>query len=99
MKAPFVAFGAVWFCYFAAIGMFNPYAPLWFKDLGYSTLAIGGIVSLQSWTRVLAPYGWGWLGGLHPRVDWTNGCIAVTNAEIDEIWSLVPNGTPIEITG
>ncbi len=62
MKAPFVAFGAVWFCYFAAIGMFNPYAPLWFKDLGYSTLAIGGIVSLQSWTRVLAPYGWGWLG-------------------------------------
>lgn len=62
VKAPFAAFGAVWFCYFAAIGMFNPYAPLWFKDLGYSTLAIGGIVSLQAWTRVLAPYGWGWLG-------------------------------------
>ncbi|MFO1272996.1 MAG: MFS transporter [Rubrivivax sp.] len=62
MKPPFAAFGAVWFCYFAAIGMFNPYAPLWFKDLGFSTLAIGGIVSMQSWTRVIAPYGWGWLG-------------------------------------
>ncbi len=62
MKAPVVAFSAVWFSYFAAIGMFNPYAPLWFKDLGFSTLAIGGIVSLQSWTRVVAPYGWGWLG-------------------------------------
>jgi murein L,D-transpeptidase YafK len=29
--------------------------------------------------------------------DWTNGCIAVTNAEIEEIWRLVPDGTPIEI--
>jgi murein L,D-transpeptidase YafK len=29
--------------------------------------------------------------------DWTWGCIAVTNAEIEEIWRLVPNGTPIEI--
>ncbi|WP_411892602.1 L,D-transpeptidase family protein [Yoonia sp. SDW83-1] len=28
---------------------------------------------------------------------WTNGCIAVTNAEMREIWSLVPNGTPITI--
>lgn len=29
--------------------------------------------------------------------DWTNGCIAVTNAEMDEIWNLVPDMTPIEI--
>jgi len=29
--------------------------------------------------------------------DWTDGCIAVTDSEIDEIWSLVKNGTPIEI--
>lgn len=38
-----------------------------------------------------------WLGPLHRQVDWTDGCIAVTNAEIDEIWSLVPAGTPVEI--
>lgn len=31
------------------------------------------------------------------RLDWTDGCIAVTNAEIEEIWQLVPDGTPIEI--
>ena len=43
--------------------------------------------------------GWGWLGGLHRRWDWTNGCIAVTDAEMREIWSLVPDGTPIEIKG
>ena len=29
--------------------------------------------------------------------DWTKGCIAVSNADIEEIWQLVPNGTPIEI--
>lgn len=29
--------------------------------------------------------------------DWTDGCIALANAEIAEIWSLVPDGTPITI--
>jgi murein L,D-transpeptidase YafK len=29
--------------------------------------------------------------------DWTRGCIAVTNEEMDEIWELVEDGTPIEI--
>ena len=29
--------------------------------------------------------------------DWTDGCIALTNAEITELWTLVPDGTPIEI--
>lgn len=29
--------------------------------------------------------------------DWTNGCIAVYNDEIREIWNLVDNGTPIII--
>jgi murein L,D-transpeptidase YafK len=29
--------------------------------------------------------------------DWTNGCIAVKNAEMDEIWTAVRDGTPIRI--
>jgi murein L,D-transpeptidase YafK len=33
----------------------------------------------------------------HASGDWTNGCIAVTNREMDEIWTLVSDGTPIEI--
>lgn len=33
----------------------------------------------------------------HPSSDWTNGCIAVTNEEMDEIWSLVEDGTTIMI--
>jgi murein L,D-transpeptidase YafK len=33
----------------------------------------------------------------HPRRDWTVGCVAVTDAEIREIWSLVPTGARIVI--
>jgi murein L,D-transpeptidase YafK len=40
---------------------------------------------------------YGWVGAAHRQVDWTDGCIAVTNEEIDEIWPLVPIGTPVEI--
>jgi len=37
------------------------------------------------------------LGSSHRPKDWTDGCIAVTNEEIDEIWAAVTDGTPIEI--
>ena len=43
------------------------------------------------------PNGRGWIGRLHRLVDWTQGCVAVTDSEIEEIWKLVPDGTPIEI--
>ena len=43
------------------------------------------------------PNGAGFIGRLHLIADWTVGCIAVTNAEIEEIWRVVPDGTPIEI--
>ncbi len=43
------------------------------------------------------PNGRGWMGSDHRRVDWTDGCIAVTNEEIEWLWERVPDGTPIEI--
>jgi murein L,D-transpeptidase YafK len=43
------------------------------------------------------PNGYGWVGGSHRMKDWTDGCIAVTNQEIEEIWKAVADGTPIEI--
>ncbi len=39
----------------------------------------------------------GCVGSAHRLRDWTDGCIAVTNEEIDEIFRLVPIGTPVEI--
>jgi len=41
--------------------------------------------------------GLGWLGRFHRLVDWTDGCIALTDSEMDQFWTLVPLGTPIEI--
>jgi murein L,D-transpeptidase YafK len=43
------------------------------------------------------PNGYGWVRSAHRLNDWTDGCIAVTNAEMDEIWQAVRDGTPIEI--
>jgi murein L,D-transpeptidase YafK len=43
------------------------------------------------------PNGFGAVGAAHRLKDWTDGCIAVTNEEIDEIWKAVPDGTEIEI--
>jgi lipoprotein-anchoring transpeptidase ErfK/SrfK len=41
--------------------------------------------------------GFAWVGDLHTEVDWTKGCIAVTDKEIEEIDKLAPNGTIVEI--
>ena len=41
--------------------------------------------------------GFGWVGRLHRLVDWTNGCVAVTDEEMREIWNAVPDNTAIEI--
>ncbi len=43
------------------------------------------------------PSGYGWIGKEHRLKDWTDGCIAVTNEEMDEIWRAIADGTPIEI--
>jgi len=43
------------------------------------------------------PNGYGWVGASHRAKDWTDGCIAVTDEEIEEIWKAVANGTAIEI--
>ena len=59
------------------------------RKLGVSA---GGDVMLHG-----LPNGYGWIGAAHRSHDWTDGCIAVTNDEMDEIWRTVPDGTPIEI--
>ena len=41
--------------------------------------------------------GLGFLGAIQHDFDWTEGCIALSNSEIDEFARLVPVGTPIEI--
>jgi murein L,D-transpeptidase YafK len=52
----------------------------------------GGAIMIHGLARPFA-----YLGPLHRQIDWTDGCIAVTNAEIEEIWKLVRVGTRVEI--
>jgi len=43
------------------------------------------------------PNGRGWIGRFHRRTDWTAGCVAVADFEIEEIYRVVPDGTEIEL--
>jgi murein L,D-transpeptidase YafK len=52
----------------------------------------GGDIEIHGQVHSLA-----WLGPLSRHFDWTAGCIALTNDEIDAIWPIVPVGTPVEI--
>jgi len=55
-------------------------------------IAPGGSVMIHG-----LPSGGSWVGEEHRGFDWTNGCIGVTDDEMEEIWELVDDGTPIEI--
>jgi len=72
-----VPFAALSASYFAHIGFFNPYLPLWLKSLGLSLWMIGLLTSMQAVTRVFAPYLWGWLsdrsGERVPLMRWCAG--------------------------
>jgi murein L,D-transpeptidase YafK len=52
----------------------------------------GGLIMIHGQKNGLGMLAW-----ISQRFNWTNGCIAVTNDEMDEIWGLVKSGTPIEI--
>ena len=43
------------------------------------------------------PNGYGWFSFVLQKFNWTDGCIAVKNNEMDEIWDSVKIGTPITI--
>ena len=41
--------------------------------------------------------GLGWLAFISQHFDWTNGCIALSNGDMDVVWDSVKAGTPVEI--
>ena len=54
-----IAFAALSASYFAHIGFFNPYLPLWLKGMGLGVVDISLLIAVQSATRLFAPYAWG----------------------------------------
>jgi tetratricopeptide (TPR) repeat protein len=59
------------------------------RELGVPT---GGDIMIHGIKNGLS-----WIGGAHSKIDWTKGCIAVTDEEIEEISRRVPIGTVVEI--
>jgi murein L,D-transpeptidase YafK len=55
-------------------------------------LPAGGAIKIHGLSN-----GKGFIGKFHRWYDWTDGCIAVTNDEIDDLYNHTPIGTPIEI--
>jgi murein L,D-transpeptidase YafK len=55
-------------------------------------VAAGGDIMIHGLPTAFAS-----VGALHRQQDWTEGCVAVTNDEIEEIWRAVPNGARILI--
>ena len=43
------------------------------------------------------PNGYGAIGAAHRLRDWTDGCIALSNADMVEVWLLTPDNAPIDI--
>ncbi|MEX8514753.1 MFS transporter [Leptothrix ochracea] len=73
------AFAALSAAYFAALGLFNLYAPLWFKSWGLGPLGLGVLAAVPSLTRLLGPYLWGWWADRHgERVRWIRRACAAT---------------------
>jgi len=58
-RAHLLAFAALSASYFAHIGFFNPYLPLWLKDMGLGVVDISLLIAVQAATRLFAPYAWG----------------------------------------
>lgn len=52
----------------------------------------GGLIKIHGLKN-----GFGWVGKFHRFYDWTDGCMAVTNQEMEELYSNVPVGTPLII--
>ncbi|MBC5766960.1 MFS transporter [Ramlibacter albus] len=58
-RSPLIPFAGLSATYFAHIGFFNPYLPLWLKSLGLPIVVISLLTSVQAFTRTFAPYAWG----------------------------------------
>ena len=65
------------------------------EDIAYANSrgkSPGGLIKIHGIKN-----GLGFIGKFHRLVDWTQGCIALTNREVKELYEHVPVGTVIEI--
>jgi PPP family 3-phenylpropionic acid transporter len=67
---PYWRLSSFYFFYFAFVGVMAPYWPLYLRELGYSALQIGVLMSLLQVMRIFAPNLWGHLADRTGRRVW-----------------------------
>lgn len=58
---PYWRLSGYYFYYYAALGAFMPYWPMYLEEKGFSSSQIGQIMAILAVTRLLSPNLWGWL--------------------------------------
>ncbi len=58
---PYWRLSSFYFFYFAMLGAWLPFWPLYLRDLGYGAAAIGTLAGILQGTKIIAPNIWGWL--------------------------------------
>lgn len=71
---PYWRLSNFYFLYFALLGVWLPFWPLYLQDRGFSALDIGYLASIVMVTRIVAPNVWGWLA------DYTGKSMAIVRA-------------------
>lgn len=86
-RAGLLPFAALSASYFAHIGFFNPYLPLWLQSLGLSLVSISLLTAVQAATRMFAPYAWGVLSDrTGDRVGLLRWCASVALVMACGLW-------------
>ena len=75
--------------------------------IAFSILMITGLEERDARKKGIDPGGdimvhgqakdWEWLSPITQYFNWTDGCVALTNSDMDKVWNAVDPGTPIEI--
>ena len=79
-RYPYWRLSSFYAFYFALLGAWLPFWPLYLKELGYGAAAIGALVGTMQLTKVVAPSVWGWLAdrsGARLRVIRAGGLAAL----------------------
>ena len=59
------SFALFFFAYYGYVGVFSPYASLYFADKGMTAAEIGALMSLMQVMRIFGPNLWGWVADRH----------------------------------
>lgn len=61
------SFALFFFAYYGYVGVFSPYASLYFADRGMTAAQIGVLMSLMQVMRIFGPNLWGWIADRHQQ--------------------------------